>query len=159
MLRRLWKACRDRQAKPLLPLGNQLREQRSGLFADGEEQFVIARVGEGIGGDLGLDAGEQLLRREHGLAIDEATGNGSNALARLGLGYCGKSLVPAGRDELAAFANPRTVEAALGQAVDLEAGLVADPLFVDVVIDARKHAKDFAAVTKACGERRLARGL
>ncbi len=57
----------------------------------------------------------------------------------------GEGLVPAGGAQLAVFADVRLVEALRAQAVPDEAGLVGNPLLVDVFVEARQHAHHLAA--------------
>ena len=64
-------------------------------------------------------------------------------LARLQLGGDGvERLGPGRRPQLAALADVGPVQPLARQAVDGVAGLVADPLLVDVLVGARQHAQD-----------------
>ena len=57
----------------------------------------------------------------------------------------GERVLPAGRPELAALPDHRHVQAALLQAVIGKAGLVRDPLLVDVLVQPRQDAHHLAA--------------
>ncbi len=102
---------------------------------------------------------QQGLGRVHRLRVEEVAGDrrdlasGSFQL----LGENPERLVPPRFAELAAFADPRPVEPVADQSIRVVAGLVANPLFIDVVIHPRKdpHHLPLANVEPDVGAHRV----
>ena len=78
-------------------------------------------------------------------ASTEVAGNRGNALAGDTLQAIGdelESLAPVGLLQPSVAADVGPIQPAKNQAVDREAGLVRDPLFVDRFVETREHAQD-----------------
>src|SRR6185312_3771049 len=92
------------------------------------------------------ERGEEVLERQHTLRVAEIAGDGADAVRCRGLyalGDSGKRLLPTGRLQLAVAADPGPVETAALQAVEREARLVGQPLFVHVLIQPWQDAQHF----------------
>ena len=89
---------------------------------------------------------EQLLRRVHGLGVEQVAGDRRDLAARLlqPLANSCERFGPARLAQLALLAHPRPVEAVADQRVDVVARLVVDPLLVHVLVDARQDAHHLA---------------
>ena len=130
------------------------QEDRVGLFQPGDggvEQPGLPRPrpqGHAVLTAVGVgraEGPEQVEGRLQGLRVLQVPGDGADA-PRSGGGQAasgqGQGLSPGRRAQAAILANIGGVEALAGQTVDGEAGLVGDPLLVDVLVDARKHPQN-----------------
>src|ERR1019366_8152779 len=115
----------------------------------GVEQPAFARTGPDPRAVLAavevLDAkaAEQVQRRLHGFRVLQVAGDHADAVGRGGLDlrrHRREGLRPGRGLKLAAFAHVRPVQPLAHQAVAGIAGLVGDPLLVDLVIGARQDA-------------------
>ena len=90
----------------------------------------------------------QILERRHGLAIGKVAGNGGNLVSGAALERFSDSVKrfgPIRFFQFAILAHIAAVQAALLQAIAGNAGLVGDPFFVHVFVEARHDAHHFAA--------------
>ena len=96
---------------------------------------------------------QQCLCRVHRLGVEQVAGDGRDARARRLqlLGEQVERLAPRSLAQLALLAHPRPVEPVADQRVDVVARLVADPLLVHVVVDAREDAHDLRAGGRRSG--------
>ena len=111
-----------------------------------EIRRVVGEAGLPAFDQIGAERRQQLLGGIHGLDVDQISGDRGHARLRL-LRHPGdrdESLVPARLAEPAALPQPRPVESVAQQPVDGMAGLVARPLFVDVLVQPRERAHHFA---------------
>ena len=135
-------------------------DQQNGIsLVDGRKRCIekvacAAMIGtDGLAGRpaihaLCTEAREHFLEREHFFAARQIAGNRANLFGgsrRQLLGGRGQRFVPADRLEASVAAQIRAVEALGSEAVGDVAGLVGDPLFVDVVVGAGQDAHDLGS--------------
>ena len=127
----------------LLDAGDRRVEQIAGAAPRIEPGAVLAAIET-----RRAEPGQQFFQRVHRLGIAKIAGDRGDPLARHTLQPIGdeiEGLLPFRFDQLAIASDVGPVEPAPYQAVDREAGLVRDPLLVDVLMQARQHAQDLRA--------------
>ncbi len=89
---------------------------------------------------------QQILQCEHALRVAQIAGDSANAVAGNAPQFLrdgGEGFGPGCGNQLAVASHPGPIQPPALQPVDREAGLVAQPLLVHVVIDARQDAQHF----------------
>ena len=133
------------------------QQQRIGLVDAGDaavEQVACAQRRIDLGPVLAaVDVGRaqgchEVLQRDHRLGVGMVAGDRRGSCAADPgefIGYRGEGLGPGRRLQPAVPADIGPIETLPFQAVAGEAGLVGDPLLVDVVVQARQHPHDLGA--------------
>ena len=123
--------------------GNRRVEQIAGAATGIEERTILAAIEIGR-----AKARKQFLQRVHRLRVAKITSDRGDALARRSFQAIGNEierLLPLGLDQLAIAPDIRPVQPAPHEPVDRKAGLVRDPLLIDVLVEARQHTQDLRA--------------